>query len=219
MKYVYLAIFLVSSIIHLYASKKSDTKLRAQTKGFILLALLGWYCYSVTNPLAIVIAAILTSWLGDVLLIPKGTKWFAAGGISFWASHICFIIAYSRLVDFSVIPVWAIIVAGLVYVSISVTLFKKLKPHLPDKLFIPMFFYLLANGTMNCFALFQLLSVPCFETAFAFAGAVLFFISDSTLFFVRFKKDSIFKTHFVVMLTYIAAEFLIVQSFILLAAK
>ena len=48
--------------------------------------------------------------------------------------------------------------------------------------------------------------------------AVLFFASDSTLFFVRFKKDGLLKTHFLVMLTYILGEFLIVEGFILLAA-
>ena len=41
-------------------------------------------------------------------------------------------------------------------------------------------------------------------------GAALFFISDSSLFFVRFNKDSRLKTHFLVMLTYSIGELLIV---------
>ena len=77
--------------------------------------------------------------------------------------------------------------------------------------------YLLANSAMNCFALYQLVSLPCLATAVTFIGAVLFFISDSTLFYVRFKKDGRLKTHFIVMLTYILAEFLIVEGFVLLA--
>ena len=71
---------------------------------------------------------------------------------------------------------------------------------------------------MNCFALYQLTSLPCLATAVTFIGAVLFFASDSTLFFVRFKKDGLLKTHFLVMLTSILGEFLIVEGFILLAA-
>ena len=62
------------------------------------------------------------------------------------------------------------------------------------------------------------ISLPCLATAVTFIGAVLFFASDSTLFFVRFKKDGLLKTHFLVMLTYILGEFLIVEGFILLAA-
>ena len=48
-------------------------------------------------------------------------------------------------------------------------------------------------------------------------GALLFFVSDSTLFYIRFKKNSVFKTHFVAMLTYIIGEFLIIEGFVLLA--
>ena len=198
MKYLFLAIFIISSSIHLYASFKSNSKLRAQTKGIILLALLGWYCFSVSDPLLIVIAAILTSWLGDVLLIPKGVKWFSAGGISF-------------------VPLWLIIAAAVAYIAVTVLVFRGLRPYLPKKLFYPMAAYLLANSAMNCFALYQLVSLPCLATAVTFIGAVLFFISDSTLFYVRFKKDGRLKTHFIVMLTYILAEFLIVEGFVLLA--
>jgi len=218
MKYLFLAIFIISSVVHLYASLKDNKPLRAKTKPFILLAVLGWYCCGVPEPAIIVIAAILTSWLGDVLLIPKGVKWFTAGGISFWISHICFVLAYSRNVDFFVIPFWAIAVAAALYITAALLVFKGLRPHLPKKLFYPMFVYLLVNGTMNCFALYQLISVPCLASAITFVGAMLFFISDSTLFYVRFSKTSFFKTHFVVMLTYIIAEFLIVEGFVLLAA-
>ena len=218
MSYIFLSVFVIAAVIHLYASLKSNKKLRAITKPWLLLALVGYYCCMVENPLCIVIAALLTSWLGDVLLIPKGTKWFAAGGVSFMASHVCFIVAYSRFVDFSVIPVWAIVLCAAVYFTASILVFRGLTDSLPKSLFYPMFFYLLCNGTMNCFALYQLLTAVNTASIVTFIGAVLFFISDSTLFYVRFKKDTIFKTHFVVMLTYIIAEFLIVYGFILHAA-
>ncbi len=218
MPYVFLSIFIIAAVIHLYASLKTNKKLRAITKPWLLLSLLGYYCCVVESPLCIVVAAIITSWLGDVLLIPKGTKWFTAGGISFLASHICFIVAYSRFVDFSAIPLWAVILCAAVYFAASVLVFRGLKTCLPKKLFYPMFIYLLINGTMNCFALYQLLTEVSCATVVTFIGALLFFISDSTLFYVRFNKNSIFKTHFVVMLTYIIAEFLIVYGFILHAA-
>ena len=217
MKFVFLAVFIISSVIHLYASFKSDKPLRNKTKPFILLGLLGWYICCAENPQTIVIAAILTSWLGDVLLIPKGVKWFTVGGISFGVSHLCFMLAYLPQVDFASIPLWVIIAAAAVYFTAVCFVFKGLKPHLPKQLFYPMFIYLLINGSMNCFAFFQMVSLPCTATIVTFIGAVLFFISDSTLFYVRFKKDTIFKNHFIVMLTYIIAEFMIVQGLIMLA--
>lgn len=217
MKFVFLAVFLISGVIHLYASYKSDKPLRNKTKPFLLLALLGWYICCAENPQGIVIAAIITSWLGDVLLIPKGVKWFTIGGISFGVSHLCFMLAYQSHIDFSLIPIWAIILIAAAYFTASVLVFKNLKPHLPKSLFYPMFVYLLINGAMNSFAFFQLISHPCKAAVITFVGAVLFFISDSTLFNVRFNKDTIFKNHFLVMLTYIIAEFMIIQGLIMLA--
>lgn len=215
MVYFYLAMFAISGVIHLYASKKSDTKLRARTKGFILLGLLGWYCCAADPFRGIVCAAIITSWLGDVLLIPKGVKWFTAGGISFFASHLCFVFAYLPNVNFNIVPIWVVVLAAAVYFTAVCLVFRGLKNSLPKMLTVPMFLYLLVNGAMNCFALFQLISLPCTATVITFIGALLFFASDSALFYTRFKKDSVFKNHFFVMLTYIIAEFLIVWGFIL----
>ena len=216
MKYFFLAVFVISSIIHLYASYKSNTKLRAQTKGFILASLLGWYCCVASPVLTIVVMAILTSWLGDVLLIPKGVKWFTAGGISFAVSHFCFAMTYYPQIDFSAFSVWIAVLIAVVYFVAVLLVFRGLKDTLPHGLFYPMLAYLMINGTMNCFALYQLISVPCKATVVTFIGAVLFFASDSALFYTRFKKDSIFKNHFFVMLTYIIAEFLIVSGIVML---
>ena len=95
---------------------------------------------------------------------------------------------------------------------------------------------------MNCFAFWQLLStrgmtrianiVPVAQkfaehpgtsvswlaipAAVTFAGAVLFFISDTLLFFVRTDKDAAQRSHFHVMLTYILGEFLIVLGLLML---
>lgn len=216
MKIIFLSIFILSSVIHLYASYVKNVKLRACTKGFILAGLLGWYCVMASPAKWIVIAAIFFSWLGDVLLIPNGVKWFTAGGIAFIVSHFCFALAYADNVIWSRIPVWAIILIAAAYAVTVFIIFRGLKEHLSKKLFYPMFLYLLINGLMNCFAFFQLLSVPCLASALVFVGAVCFFISDSILFFVRFNKNTRWKSHFPVMLAYIVAEFLIVWGLILL---
>lgn len=215
MEYAFLALFVVSSLLHLYGSLKSDKKLRARTKGFILLSLLGWYCCAAAEPEPVVIAAVLLSWLGDMLLIPDGIKWFALGGTAFGLSHICFILAYLEKTDFSSVPLWAAVAAALVYCAAALLVFRSLKPHLPKRLFPPMLAYLLVNGAMNCFALFQLISLPCLAGAVTYIGATQFFVSDATLFNVRFRKNGRLKTHFLVMLTYIIAEFLIVLGLVL----
>lgn len=214
MKFLSYLLFFVSTAIHLYASLKQDKPLRDRTKPYILPALIGIYCFSTASIRATVVLALLFSWIGDLLLIPKGVKWFTAGGISFMVSHFFFVLSYLYEVDFSRIPVvWLIILPVFFLITVSI-IFHYLRAHLPKQLFYPMYLYLLINGTMNCFAIFRFLSNPDMRGIITVIGAVLFFISDSSLFFVRFKKDSRLKTHFLVMLTYSIGELLIVLGLI-----
>ena len=215
MKYISLIVFVVSTAIHLYASIKSNKPLRDKTKPFILLGLLGFYCFSVEKIELTVVLALVFSWIGDLLLIPNGVKWFTAGGISFMISHFFFILSYNKSVNFNLISPIVIIALALFFVITVSLIFSKLKEHLPKPLFYPMYLYLLINGAMNCFAVFRFLSNPDLGGITTVIGAILFFISDSALFFVRFKKNSKLKTHFLVMLTYSIGELLITIGLIL----
>lgn len=223
--YTYLAVFAVFTALHLYGSYIKKDSLRAPTKPVILLAILGMYLeytrFKGADPSALIAFALLMSWIGDVLLIPKGVKWFTAGGITFWISHLLFILAYKESgIVFNAISPVLIVLISLVYAVTVCILFKKLKPSLPKALFYPMFFYLMTNGAMNVFAWFRLLSGSCslISGLVTGIGALLFFISDSSLFFVRFDKNSPVKSHFLVMLTYSIGEFMIVLGLMLLIA-
>ena len=210
MKYVFLAVFILSTAVHLVASIRKDTRMRNISKPFLLLSLLGFYVLAAHSVSAAIVLALIFSWIGDVLLIPNGVKWFTAGGISFMVSHAFFVLGYIKDIDFSRIPGLFIAVLAIFFAAVVAYIFSKLKPYLPKALFYPMFLYLLINGTMNCFAIFRCVSIPTAATVITAIGAALFFISDTSLFFVRFKKDSRLKTHFLVMLTYSIGEFLIV---------
>lgn len=214
MKTVFLAVFILSTAIHLYASLKKDTRIRNLTKPFILLSLLGFYVLAARSVSTAIVLALIFSWIGDLLLIPKGTKWFTAGGIAFMISHAFFILGYLRDIAFSRISGWLILLLAVFFAATVAYVFSKLKPHLPKALFYPMFLYLLINGAMNCFAIFRCVSDPTAATLTTAIGAALFFVSDTALFFVRFKKDSRLKTHFLVMLTYSIGELLIVWGLI-----
>ena len=221
--WMYVALFAIFTGIHLYGSYIKKDALRGPTKVVILLAILGMYLefahYKGADPSMFVVFAILTSWLGDVLLIPKGVKWFTAGGIAFWISHFLFIFAYIESgIVFSKLNPIVVVLISLVYAVTVVILFSKLKKSLPKALFYPMFLYLLTNGAMNVFAWFRLLSGSCtlLGGILTGIGALMFFISDSSLFFVRFDKNSKIKSHFIVMLTYSLGEFLIVLGLMFL---
>ena len=215
MKILSIILFTISTSIHLYASLKKDKALRNKSKPFILFSLLLYYCFS-ADPIRItVVLALIFSWLGDILLIPDGIKWFTAGGISFMISHFFFVLSYMQDVDFSKINPIVIVVLGSFFFTVVFFIFRRLKPLLPKALFYPMYLYLLINGAMNCFAIFRYLSNKDLAGIITVIGAALFFVSDCSLFFVRFDKNSRLKTHFLVMLTYSIGEFLIVLGLIL----
>lgn len=215
MKTAVLILFFIVTGAHLYASLKKDKPLRNKTKPFILLTLLAYYCLSADPIAATVVLALIFSWIGDVLLIPNGVKWFTIGGISFMVSHFFFILTYAALTDFTKISRTVMVVLPVLFVISTLIIFKYLRPHLPKALFYPMLLYLLINGGMNCFAWFRSMSAAGPAAVITAIGALLFYVSDTSLFFVRFNKDSRLKTHFLVMLTYSIGEFLIVLGLIL----
>lgn len=214
MKTLSLTIFLIATTIHLYASAKSDKKLRNITKPFIVTALLMYYCFATSDIKLIVVLALIFAWLGDLLLILKGNKYFTIGGISFMISHFFLVLSYNEEVIFERIDPIVIIALSLFFIGIVSYIFSHLKRYLPKALFFSMFLYLLINGMMNCFAIFRMLSNINIATITTCIGSILFFISDSSLFFIKFNKDSIQKTHFWVMFTYSIGVLLIVLGLI-----
>lgn len=218
LKYLFLTAFFAVSALHLKASFDDNAEERKKTKPFLLILLLLWYVTASHHPSVFLILALLTSWLGDVLLIPKGHHWFTYGGISFMISHLFFVAVYLNRIAMHKISWLIIIPAAVIYFGISFWIIAIVRDHTPKKMVLPMNFYLLCNSTMNLFALMQLQSLHNGGAFTAFAGAVLFFISDCSLFLVRYsdRSERIYKKHFTVMLTYLLGEFLITAGILML---
>lgn len=219
MRYVFLAALALCSAAHLYYSWVDNKRGRAATKPFLLILLVLYYVFSADRLSFVLLGALVTSWLGDVLLIPRGHGWFAAGGISFMLSHFLFIAVYVENINFALVPWVPAVILAVVYYGISAKIISMLWPYAPKKMRAVMYVYLLANSTMNVFAFMQMVTMLHPGAIVAYIGAVLFFISDCTLFLVRYyePKRLIFKDHFTVMLTYIVGEFLITQGILMLA--
>lgn len=220
-KYVVLAVLAVVTAIHLFDSWHDDAEKRRRTKPLLLILILIYYLTAANSYSFPLIVALITSWLGDILLMPKGNKWFAFGGISFLISHIMFIIVYYnnvKKVSHDGIIVWAVILAAAAYVAVSLAVIFNVQRTTPKVMVVPMYLYLLFNSTMNVFSLIQLMCLRSPAAVVAYIGAVLFFISDCSLYLVRYseKKDIVFKHHFTVMLTYVLGELLITQGILML---
>ena len=212
MQYLFFALFLGVSVWHLVDSWRDIPGNRAKTKPFLIPLLLLAYVAAAKEVSWVLVAALAASWLGDVLLIPKGTKWFVSGGISFLVSHILFILVYvTSGADLTKANLFILLPAAAVYVAVSVAVTLSLKDNCPKMMLAPMILYLVANSALNVFALTLMMTLRSPGAILAYVGAVFFFISDCTLYLVRYHKkgDRIFKKHFTVMLTYLVGEALI----------
>lgn len=216
---LFISLMIVSGI-HLYHSWIDDFQKRRYTKPLLMPMIILYYGASVgfENVNLLLLCAFITSWIGDMLLIPRGNQWFVMGGCSFLISHLLLMALFATQshVDWNFLP--CLILAAVIYYGIAVVLVVRLWEHMPKKMGPLMGIYMLTNGTMNMFALAHLLAVPGVGSAFMYAGALLFFFSDCVLGMVRFTPGggAVFKRHFAVMLTYILSQVFLVQGMIFL---
>ncbi len=208
MQYCFFGLFVALSLVHLYDSWRDDARKRARTKPFLLLLLLLFYLAAAKERSLPLVLALLFSWLGDVLLIPRGHRWFALGGISFMLAHLLFIQVYVNHIRWEGLPWGLVIPVTALYFLAALRVILAVREKTPRFMIFPMYFYLLANSAMNSFAFMQLLSLRSPGALTAYLGAILFYLSDCTLFLVRYhkKKNLVYHRHFTVMLTYLLGE-------------
>lgn len=216
---VFLTLFGLFSLLHLISSWKNDRTSRAKTKPFLISSLALAYLFSADAPSALLLAALVTSWLGDVLLIPRGNRWVILGGISFLGSHFLLMGLFLHHIHFAAVPWFHLLPVVAIYVLLSVISIRSIWDNTPKLMLIAFGLYLLTNSCMNLLALMQLLTSRHPGAAVSYAGAVLFFLSDCILLLVRYHRnpDLVPKKHFPVMLCYLSGEFLITLGIFMMA--
>lgn len=161
------------------------------------------------------LGALLFSWIGDVILIfqERGENYFIFGLVAFLLAHLIYIFTYRKakwsVVENGLLPtqrmryVFILVLAGcgLVYV---------LLPNLGG-LTVPVIIYAAVIVAMAIIALSRYGHTSKSSFSWVFIGALLFMLSDSILAINRFL-DPIPMAGFWIMLTYITAQFCIVQG-------
>lgn len=210
--YLFLILFVIAAVLNVIGARIDRSKLSMVTKPMLLLLLI---LYSVfrslpSQPDWLIFGALVACWLGDILLMLPGDKWFTLGGVSFLTGHVLLTVIFARELDFARLPLAVLIPAALLYAAVAAVVIVRSKTA-PKPLRIPLLLYLICNSVTNLFALARLIAGPGLWTALSFAGALLFFLSDCSLFLMQYDtgKKRFFKTYVFVMLTYTSAVCLI----------
>jgi uncharacterized membrane protein YhhN len=152
-----------------------------------------------------VAVALVFSWAGDVFLI--SSDMFIAGLVSFLVAHIFYIIAYQKTGAASGTLKPLDIIKFVLFGGVLIWV---LYPGLGDML-IPVLVYALVLLTMGVWAHKRRGATSMTSFALVAAGAILFVVSDSLIAVNKFVFE-VPTERILVMSTYIAAQYLIVQG-------
>jgi uncharacterized membrane protein YhhN len=180
----------------------------------LLMPLLIWGYVAQQNPEAsfarLIIAALFFSWLGDIFLMfdQVDSIYFILGLCSFLTTHILYILYFLRIKSGNGSYLKKRPLMLLAIVAYTIELLYILWPKL-DMMKIPVTVYALVISTMLAAAAWQYGKIRSATALLFTAGAFLFVLSDSALAINKFHEPipggGIF-----VMLTYVAAQTLIV---------
>ncbi|MFI8004180.1 lysoplasmalogenase [Streptomyces sp. NPDC086010] len=186
--------FLAVAAVHLAGLLSGIQAAHVATKPLLVLLLAGYAAArGAPRPL---IAALLCGWAGDVLLMSDADAAFLAGMGFFAVGHVCYLVLFGRA------PVRP--ATGLVYAVVLVAFVVVLWPGLPAGLRIPLTGYSLLLTAMAWRA-----GVLGRHAA---AGGALFLLSDALIATGLADLPQLPAHNFVIMLTYIAAQYLLTEG-------
>jgi len=202
------ALAFVSAAVHIYSDRKGMRHYAYVFKPLTMVLLLLIAIFATNESISVygiaIIAGIVFSLVGDVaLMLPK--KQVIVGMGAFLVAHVAYIISFSS--DASVITNAWLLLPFLVYTLI---IGWAVIPH-AGKLKLPVGIYEVAIMIMAWRALERMLQMGTTGAALAFAGALLFVISDS-LWACNFILQRCKKAQVLILVTYYLAQWLIVLS-------
>ena len=188
----------------------------------ILIPLLafGVYFYRKFPTKNILLAALLFSWIGDVILLFADIAeiYFILGLVSFLTAHVIYCILFNNQTKTQIKKNRIVFGVGSLIITLYlIGMLSLLLPSLGD-LKIPVIVYASVISIMLLFAFNGFLVWENPGNIYIFIGAIVFVISDSILAINKFYTP-IERSSFFIMLTYLVAQYLIVVGILKLNPK
>ena len=218
---VILSIYIGFSLVYLAITALNQEEIARYLKPFLLpLLVVAVYLSEKFKTKTLLLTALTFSWIGDVILLfaNKGEIYFILGLVAFLVSHVFYIVLFSKQAISKTIKNKISFGAGIGLIVIYfLMMISTLAPKL-GSLTIPVVIYAVVNSTMLFYALkgsFQWNTIP-YQSVLI--GAVFFISSDSILAFNKFDQPIPYAS-FLIMITYLAAQFCIVWGILKLNQK
>lgn len=216
-----LYVYLGFSLIYLTITALKLEEIARVLKPFLLpILLIAVYFSNRFSSKKILLTALTFSWIGDIVLLfaNQGELYFIVGLVAFLISHVFYIVLFNKQTVTKSISNKISFGAGiglilLYFFGMITTLGPKLGP-----LTVPVVVYAVVISSMLYFALkgsYQWNAIP-YQSVLI--GAILFIASDSILAFNKFYQPIPYAS-FLIMITYLAAQYGIVWGILNLNQK
>ena len=216
-----LYVYLGFSLIYLTITALNLEEIARVLKPFLLpILLIAVYFSNRFSSKKILLSALTFSWIGDIVLLfaNQGELYFIVGLVAFLISHVFYIVLFNKQTVTKSISNKISFGAGiglilLYFFGMITTLGPKLGP-----LTVPVVVYAVVISSMLYFVLkgsYQWNAIP-YQSVLV--GALFFIASDSILAFNKFYQ-SIPYASFLIMITYLAAQYGIVRGILNLNQK
>lgn len=205
-------LFWIIGITHVFLQYTNQEIWTIYTKP-LLVPLLALFYYH-KNSKKIFLVALLFSWVGDLLLIGKGSLFFLLGILSFWITQLLYLYLINKEIELT-LKDFLSSKKGLISSLLFGVYFLVTMGLLGSKLgilTIPISGYAITIATIGTTAMLLWMTKRNAKTFELLIGVILFIVSDSMIAFNTFYfEENIFG--FWVMATYIPAQFLICNYF------
>lgn len=216
-----LYVYLGFSLIYLTITALNLEEIARVLKPFLLpILLIAVYFSNRFSSKKILLSALTFSWIGDIVLLfaNQGELYFIVGLVAFLISHVFYIVLFNKQTVTKSISNKISFGAGiglilLYFFGMITTLGPKLGP-----LTVPVVVYAVVISSMLYFALkgsYQWNAIP-YQSVLV--GALFFIASDSILAFNKFYQPIPYAS-FLIMITYLAAQYGIVRGILNLNQK
>ena len=211
--WLFFGLYLILSVTDIYSVHHSHPVLERHFKPLLMPCLLAVLLFSDAPFSLWLVLALVLGFLGDTLLMFP--KLFMPGLFAFLAGHVCYTVFFLKAMD--PVPFTVLTLVFLIpYIVYLILTGRKLLPSLKKQDMPGVFLYMLLILAMSFSALLFFLSRKTFPAFMALLGSVLFIASDTMLAFRQYRSASGRFLEAAIMITYLAAQGLIIFGYILL---
>lgn len=214
LQYIFLIIFFIVVAVEIFGEIKENQKIIYGTKPLLMPLLILFYIFGVLELGSIdqvdwlIMVALIGGWAGDIfLMLEDDEKWFLFGMGAFFINQIFYIISFLLSIgSYSGFNVWGLFLLGPSLLILLFTVPRFIKKTGDMK--IPVLVYMAAILLMHITAILRIAEFSGIPLILVYVGSLLFIFSDASIAVNKWAGE-FHNARFIIMTTYVMAQFYI----------